>query len=129
MDRYLYQFEKLQVWQKGKLLNRKIYKLTTSFPNHVDYALKSQIQRACVSICANIAEGSGRRKGREQGQYFKTSYSSAIELLNHILLCIDLELISEKEFIEELRPLIESITRQINALYKSTMSSENGIPK
>jgi four helix bundle protein len=129
MKRRIYQFEQLEVWQNAKALNRKLYQLTNSFPKNLDLAFRSQIQRASVSICANIAEGSGRRKGKDQGQFYKIAYSSAIEILNHLLLCINNEIITEEYFLKELCPLVEKITRQLNALYKSAISSENGIPK
>jgi len=129
MKRRIYQFEQLEVWQNAKALNRKLYQLTNSFPKNLDLAFRSQIQRASVSICANIAEGSGRRKGKDQGQFYKIAYSSAIEILNHLLLCINNEIITEEYFLRELCPLVEKITRQLNALYKSAISSENGIPK
>ena len=63
----------------------------------MDLAFRSQIQRASVSICANIAEGSGRRKGKDQGQFYKIAYSSAIEILNHLLLCINNEIITDEK--------------------------------
>jgi four helix bundle protein len=129
MNRRIYQFEQLEVWQNAKALNKKLYQLTNSFPKNLDLAFRSQIQRASVSICANIAEGSGRRKGKDQGQFYKIAYSSAIEILNHLLLCINNEIITEDYFLKELCPLVEKITRQLNALYKSAISSENGIPK
>ena len=129
MERKRYQFEKLEVWQQSKLLNTKLYTLTKKFPSNVDFALKSQIQRASVSICANIAEGTGRRKGRDQGQFYKIAYSSTIEILNNLLLCIDNKLVDENYFLIELNPLIERITRQLNALYKFSMNADNGIPQ
>lgn len=129
MNRRIYQFEQLEVWQNAKALNKKLYQLTNTFPKNLDLAFRSQIQRASVSICANIAEGSGRRKGKDQGQFYKIAYSSAIEILNHLLLCINNEIITEDYFLKELCPLVEKITRQLNGLYKSAISADNGIPK
>ena len=129
MNRRIYQFEQLEVWQNAKALNRKLYQLTNSFPKNLDLAFRSQIQRASVSICANIAEGSGRRKGKDQGQFYKIAYSSAIEILNHLLLCINNEIITEEYFLKELCPLVEKITRQLNGRYKSAISADHGIPK
>ncbi|OFX41169.1 MAG: hypothetical protein A2X03_02245 [Bacteroidetes bacterium GWA2_40_15] len=51
-------FRELLVWQKAKELAIKVYKLvnkTQSFSK--DFGLRDQIQRAAVSIPANIAEG------------------------------------------------------------------------
>lgn len=48
-------FQKLIVWQKARDLAVKIYKLTKSTRFSKDWGLKDQIQRAAVSVPANIA--------------------------------------------------------------------------
>jgi hypothetical protein len=50
-------FRKLLVWQKAKELAVKIYKLVRTQPISKDFGFRDQIQRAAVSIPANIAEG------------------------------------------------------------------------
>jgi four helix bundle protein len=49
-------FQKLQVWQKAKELVVTIYRLVKNQNILKDYGYKDQIQRAAVSISANIAE-------------------------------------------------------------------------
>lgn len=49
-------FRKLLVWQKAHQLALLIYKLTEKFPKAETYALTFQLQRAAVSVPANIAE-------------------------------------------------------------------------
>ena len=50
-------FRKLIVWNKAKELAVKIYDLAKKQSLSKDFGLKDQIQRASVSIPANIAEG------------------------------------------------------------------------
>ena len=50
-------FRSLKVWQVGMELVEQVYHLSRRFPKHETYGLSSQIQRAAVSIPANIAEG------------------------------------------------------------------------
>ena len=50
-------FRDLKVWQLGMQLAEEVYRLSQEFPKHEVYGLCSQIQRAGVSIVANIAEG------------------------------------------------------------------------
>jgi four helix bundle protein len=50
-------FRELKVWEKAHTLTLAIYKATESFPRQELYNLTNQIQRAAVSIPANIAEG------------------------------------------------------------------------
>lgn len=65
VKRKLHNFEKLQAWQTAARIDKSIYSLTKTFPNKEQFILISQIQRASISICSNIAEGSGRRIGKE----------------------------------------------------------------
>ena len=50
-------FRKLLVWQKAHQLVLLVYRLTENFPKHELFGLKSQLQRAMVSVPANVAEG------------------------------------------------------------------------
>ena len=50
-------YRDLEVWKKGMQLAKSAYCLTEHFPKHEVYGLSSQLQRAAVSIPANIAEG------------------------------------------------------------------------
>ena len=52
-------YRDLRVWQKAMDLVVASYQLTKQFPQSELYGLMSQIQRAAVSIPANIAEGHG----------------------------------------------------------------------
>ena len=55
---YIYSFEKLEGWSESKEFTKSIYKLTSTFPDSEKFGLVSQLRRASVSICSNIAEGS-----------------------------------------------------------------------
>jgi hypothetical protein len=39
-----FRFEKLEVWQEGRALNREVYRLTRRFPDHERFAMTSQIK-------------------------------------------------------------------------------------
>ena len=56
----MHNFKELKVWKKAREIVKEIYLLSNKFPSAEKYGLKSQIQRASVSIPANIAEGAGR---------------------------------------------------------------------
>jgi four helix bundle protein len=50
-------FRTLNVWQRTYELTLEIYRVTKRFPKEELYGLTSQLQRAVVSVPANIAEG------------------------------------------------------------------------
>ena len=124
-----YSFEKLDVYRKSREFNFMIFQLSETFPQGKDIALKIQMTRSSMSICANIAEGTGRRIGKDQGQFYKIAYASLMETLNHLLIASDYGFISEEKIDELYRPKIDLINAQLSALYRYSINGSNGIPK
>ncbi len=122
-----YSFEKLDVWKNAKALNVIIFKTTKQFPSK-EFEIKSQINRAAFSICANIAEGSGRKKGKDQALFYKIAYSSNLELINHCILCVEFEMLELDIFENQIKPLADTINKQLSGLYKYSIGSTNGVP-
>jgi four helix bundle protein len=56
----MFNFEKLEVWQKAIIYAGLVYRLTRTFPPDERFGLTNQLRRASVSISSNIAEGSAR---------------------------------------------------------------------
>ena len=114
-----FSFEKLDVWQKSKDFTVRIYEVTTNFPSAEKFGLVSQLRRASVSVSSNLAEGSSRTSSKDQARCYIMVYSSAVEILNQLIICKDLNFLSEEVY-EELRNEIEHITSMINRLHKAT---------
>ncbi len=77
-----------------------IYKITKSFPKEETYGLVSQLQRAAVSVPANIAEGYERNHRKEYVQFLFVSKGSLSEIETHLLLARDLGYLSENDYSE-----------------------------
>jgi four helix bundle protein len=73
-------FQKLRVWQQAKDLAVKIYKLTKTQSLSKDFGLKDQIQRAAVSIPANISEGDELGTNKQSIRHFYIAKGSVAEL-------------------------------------------------
>lgn len=114
----LYAFEKLDCWQKARELSKFVYLITSKFPSEEKFGLVSQIRRCATSVAANIAEGSSRSTAKDQAHFSTIAYSSTIELLNHLIIANDLEILNEDEYLAG-RERIEKLTYQINVLRKS----------
>lgn len=56
----MFNFEKLNVWQRTVQFAGLIYRLTRNFPAEERFGLTNQIRRAANSISSNVAEGSAR---------------------------------------------------------------------
>jgi four helix bundle protein len=112
---YQYRFEKLEVWKEAKELTKWIYKITNTFPPEEKFGLCSQLRRAAVSFASNIAEGSARKTNKDKAHFTTMAFSSAVEVLNQIIITHELSFISIEDY-TLLRKNIESITNKLNAL-------------
>jgi len=73
-------FRKLRVWELAKELAVKIYKLVKTDLLSKDYGFKDQIQRAAISIPANIAEGDELGTDKQSVRHFYIAKGSGAEL-------------------------------------------------
>lgn len=112
---YTYSFEKLDVWNESKEFTKSIYAITTTFPDQEKFGLTSQLRRASVSICSNIAEGSARNTYKDKAHFTTMAFSSAIEVINQLILSFEMNFISEEVY-SKLRLELESITNKLNGL-------------
>jgi len=70
----------LQVYKIALQLLKEIYSVTDSFPKQEQFRLISQIRRAVVSVCSNIAEGASRKSKAEKKRFYEVSRSSLVEI-------------------------------------------------
>ena len=84
----------LVVWQKGMDLVVLIYELTKSMPKAEQYGLTSQLQRAAVSIPANLAEGNARGSRKDYARFVGIARGSAAELETLLTLANRMSLIA-----------------------------------
>lgn len=74
----MFDFEKLEVYQKAKQFNKETY----AFLKHsktIDTTSKNQLRRASLSIMLNIAEGSSRFSKADRRNFFIISRGSIFE--------------------------------------------------
>ncbi len=79
-------FRDLKVWQLGMQLAEDVYQLSEQFPKHEVYGLGSQMQRAAVSVPANIAEGHAIGSTGDFARFLGIAQGSLAELETHLLL-------------------------------------------
>ena len=116
-------FRDLIAYQKSKKLVKLIYQLSSKFPKQ-EFALQNQIQRAVVSIPANIAEGQQRYYPKELIRFLYISRASLAEVEVYVDLALDLGYISSEDF-SAVIDLINEVGKLINGLINSLKESVN----
>ena len=109
------QFEDLIAWQKARELTREIYNITANGKFEKDFGLKSQIQRACVSIMSNIAEGFDRAGRGEFHQHLVIAKGSSAEVRSQLYVAYDIGYLSKEQF-DKLKNLTIEISQIIGGL-------------
>jgi four helix bundle protein len=110
-------FKDLDVWKYAILIAKKTYTISSFLPKEEQYGLKSQMNRAAVSISSNIAEGCSRNSEKDFKRFLEVALGSAFELESQILLMIELKIQNQIEpsHIQELLELINQEQRMLNA--------------
>jgi four helix bundle protein len=106
------------VWQRAVELAVERYRVTQGFPKHETYGLSAQLQRAAVSVSANIAEGRSRKYTREFLHHLSIAYGSLAELETHLEIARRLCYLPN----EQADALLDACTvvgRMINGLHNS----------
>ncbi len=109
-------FEQLEVWQVAHRLVLDVYKVTQELPRDQRFGLITQMQRAGVSVPANIAEGFKRRGLADKVRFYNIAQGSLEELRYYFILCRDLGYKVDCELLTE---QAERVGRMLTGLIKS----------
>ena len=90
-------FRDLEVWRESLGWVKRVYRLAATFPDQERFGLVGQIQRAAVSVPANVAEGAARDHTKEFLRYLSIARGSLAEVETMILLAIELEYVMEDQ--------------------------------
>lgn len=121
-------FEDLKAWQKARELTNEVYRLGQTAPLNRDFSLRDQLQRASVSIMANLAEGFDRAHRAEKLQFWNVAKASAGEVKSLLYVVGDNKL-AEQPTVERLQNLCSEISRLctglMNSFARSSAKSES----
>ena len=114
----MFNFEKLDVWQKAIDFADLVYSSTRTFPAEERFGLTNQLRRAAVSVPSNIAEGSSRRSKVDFARFIELSTGSVFELASQIFIARRQGFLSEEIF-DELYGKAQEIGRMLSGLKNS----------
>lgn len=118
-------FENLPVWKAAIELAERVFRLAEDRGFSYKGDLRSQLQRAALSISNNIAEGFERGTTQELLMFLYIARGSAGEVRSMLHFCERLPALDHlKSEISDLRSLAESISRQLRAWADSLQNSD-----
>jgi len=118
----LRKFEEIEGWQLARQLTRDIYAISKQGDFARDFGLRDQIQRASVSIMANIAEGFERSGTKEFIQFLAIAKGSTGEVRAQLYVALDQGYIDQNTF-DQLNSLCIETARKIGGLIKYLRST------
>ena len=123
-------FEDIDAWRAARDLVSRTYEVVARERFSRDFGLRDQIQRAAVSVMANIAEGFDSQTDRAFAQFLGYALRSATEVQSHLYVALDQRYIDQKAF-EELygkvviaKNLIHGFMRYLRNVEHSTQNLE-----
>lgn len=107
------------MWQLARELRRQASQIARKLPAEEKFGLASQLQRAAISITANIAEGFGRYSYQENIQFCRTARGSAFEVRDHLIAAEDENYISASEH-QSVDELAQRVIQTLNGYIRAT---------
>ncbi|HXI43751.1 MAG TPA: four helix bundle protein [Bryobacteraceae bacterium] len=108
-------YRDLQVWRKAMALVVESYSVARLLPKSENYGLIGQIQRAAVSVPANIAEGHGREHLGDYLRHLSFANGSLMELETHFLIAVELGYVTREQS-ATLMSMASEVGRMLNGL-------------
>ncbi len=107
-------FEKLQVYQKSVAFADAVCTLTRSFPRGY-FFLADQLNRAALSIAANIAEGNGRFTKADRRNFFGIARGSVQECVPLLELANRQKLLGPSQH-QQMKADLEEVAKMLSGL-------------
>ena len=120
-------YRDLRVWQLGMDLVAEAYRLSRSLPASERYGLRSQIQRAAISVPANIAEGNARNQLGAYLNHLRLAKGSLAELETLFALGTRLSFFDERavqqhlKAADDLSRMLATLIRRLEAPNRSKL--------
>ena len=114
----MFNFEKLDVWQKAIDFADLVYNHTRNFPADERFGLTNQMRRAAVSISSNIAEGTSRMSQTDFARFIEIATGSVFEVVSQSFICRRQGFLNEENF-RAMYTVGDEIGRMLSGLRKS----------
>ena len=119
----MFNFEKLDVWQKSIDFADLIYSTTRSFPQEERFGLTNQMRRAAVSISSNIAEGSSRTSRVDFARFVEIATGSVFEVVTQATIGLRQDFLTRDQY-SQIYDAAEQQGRMLSGLRRSLVDGQ-----
>ncbi|MCH5720531.1 four helix bundle protein [Niabella hibiscisoli] len=105
----------LQAYQFALKLVKEVYQHTQTYPKEEQFVLVSQIRRAAISVCSNLAEGAARSSKLEKKRFYEISRSSLVEVDTQIEISLILDYL-KKDKLVKLEEYLEAVFKMLSKM-------------
>ena len=114
----MFNFEKLDVWEKAIDFADLVYDHTRNFPADERFGLTNQMRRTAFSISSNIAEGTSRTSQIDFARFIEIATGSIFEVVSQAFIGRRQGFLTEEGF-RALYSAADEIGRMLSGLRKS----------
>jgi len=118
-----FRFRDFVVYQEARQFRSEVRKYINNFPPKEKYKLIDQIDRSCLSVILNIAEGSAKRSDKEFLRFLETAIASLNEVIAGFDCAVDDGLLSDDQM-NELEKTASKLARRIGSFMKILRGSK-----
>ena len=111
----MFNFEKLDTWQKAIAFADDVYRITRAFPGDERFGLTNQMRRAAVSISSNIAEGTSRSSHVDYARFVEIATGSVFEVVSQSFVSRNQGFLPPDDF-QKLYTGAEELSRMLSGL-------------
>jgi len=118
----MFNFDKLDVWQRANGFADLVYKVTKTFPEDERFGLTNQMRRAAVSVSSNIAEGSARSSRNDNARFLEIATGSLFEVVAQSFISRRQGFLTEPDF-KTIYATADELGRMLSGLRRSLRES------
>jgi four helix bundle protein len=114
-------YKKLEIWQLARELVVDIHNMTlNNLPKFEMFEVGGQIRRSSKSVKANIVEGYGRRRYKQEFIRFLTySAGSNDETIDHLETLFETHSLTDEALFNSLKDRLDKLGRKLNLFIQS----------
>jgi four helix bundle protein len=116
----MFNFEKLEVWQKAIDFADFVYAVTRVFPDNERFGLTNQMRRDAVPVSSNIAEGSARISPNDYARFVEIATGSLFEVVSQAFVGRRQGFLNEADF-QKLYQAAEEQGKMLSGLRRSLL--------